>query len=275
MRAAVFGSKGFIGARLADRLERKGWAVRRIGRGDDAWRGQDLGHVFFCIGLTADFRERPLDAMEAHVSAAVDVLRHARFESFLYLSTTRLYAGAEAGVETARFTVDPTDSSDLYNLSKLAGEAAVLALARPETRIARLSNVFGPGMDEGNFLGSIIASARTGRVRLRQGLASAKDYVAVDDVAEALEQIAVAGGAGVYNLASGANVAHGELLAELTRLTGCAVEVEPGARDVCFPPISVARLQALMPWRPASVVANLSEMIAAQMHKEGLQTPNV
>jgi nucleoside-diphosphate-sugar epimerase len=263
MKATVFGPKGFVGSHLSAHLESEGWAVRRVARGDESWRGEALGHVFFCVGLTADFRERPLDAIDAHVGAAVTVLRHGRFESFLYLSTTRLYSGAAEAVETARITVDPSDPSDLYNLSKLAGEAACLALARPTVRIARLSNVFGPGMGRQNFLGSIVAAAVHGRLSLGQAPESSKDYVAVEDVVAALARIAVAGEARLYNVASGADVTHGELLGELVRLTGCDAAVEAGAPTVRFPTIRTARLHELLDWRPVSVLERLPRLIAS------------
>jgi nucleoside-diphosphate-sugar epimerase len=261
MKATVFGPKGFIGSHLAARLEREGWSVRRVPRGDESWRGVELGHVFFCVGLTADFRQRPLDAVDAHVSAAATVLRYGRFQSFLYLSTTRLYSGAAEASETARITVDPADPSDLYNLSKLTGEAACLAVQRPEVRIARLSNVFGAEMGGANFLGSVIEAAAKGRVRLGQALGSAKDYVAVEDAAEALVRIAVEGEAPLYNVASGINTTHGEILAELERLTGCETSVAADAPVAAFPLIQIGRLQNLMTWAPERVLDRLSVLI--------------
>jgi nucleoside-diphosphate-sugar epimerase len=237
--------------------------VQRVARGDETWRGQELGHVFFCVGLTADFRERPLDAIEAHVNAAAAVLRYARFESFLYLSTTRVYSGAAEAVETARISVDPSDPNDLYNLSKLAGEATCLAIPRPEVRIARLSNVFGSDMGPQNFLGSIIQAAKRGRLELGQALESAKDYVSVEDVADALVRIARAGEARLYNVASGFDVTHGELAADLACLTGCAVTVADGAPVVRFPTIHTERLSGLLDWKPVSVLDRLPALITA------------
>ena len=121
MKAAVFGAHGFIGRHLCGHLRSEGWEVLALGRGDDAWRGQPLGHIFYCVGLTADFRSHPFETIDAHVSFATEVLRQADFESFLYCSSTRVYAGCERAIETARLEVDPSDPSDLYNLSKLMG----------------------------------------------------------------------------------------------------------------------------------------------------------
>jgi nucleoside-diphosphate-sugar epimerase len=261
MRATVFGAGGFIGRNLAAHLEKEGFQVRALLRGDESWRGAALGHVFFCIGLTADFRQRPLDALDAHVTAATQVLRHGDFESFLYLSSTRVYGAAAEAVETAALTVDPNDPSDLYNLSKLAGEAACLALPRPEVRIARLSNVFGPGMGTANFLGSVLHEARAGgRVRLGQALDSEKDYVAIDDVVRALLRIALAGEARLYNVASGRNTRHDEIFETLANLFGCEAKVAEDAKTVRFPIIIIDRLINLMKWSPMNVLLQIKSI---------------
>ena len=106
MKAAVFGAQGFVGRHLTDYLRGAGWEVLALGRGDETWRGQALGHVFYCIGLTADFRTRPFDTLEAHVSLAAEILREAAFDSFLYCSSTRVYAGCERAEESAREQAD-------------------------------------------------------------------------------------------------------------------------------------------------------------------------
>jgi nucleoside-diphosphate-sugar epimerase len=264
MKASVFGASGFVGSRLVEHLRAGGYEVRPILRGDATWRDEDLGHAFFCIGLTADFRKRSLETLDAHVCAATEALRRGRFDSFLYLSSTRVYSRAEVGREDSPITVDPTDPSDLYNLSKLTGEAACLAQARPEVRVARLSNVFGPGMDRANFLGSILADAAANRpVRLGQAADSAKDYVAIDDVVEALVRIAMDGTERLYNVASGIDTTHGELLAGLEALTGHAGDVAAHVPTVKFPAIEVSRLRALIDWRPVAVLDRLGELLAA------------
>ena len=246
VRAAVFGAAGFIGRHLTAHLRGKGWDVLALGRGDESWRGADLGHAFYCAGLTADFRARPFDTVDAHVTFAVQLLREARFDSFLYCSSTRVYAGSAEAIETAQLLVDPNQPGDLYNLSKLMGEAACLAVTNPAVRIARLSNVFGhdPGSD--NFVAEIVRDAvTTGRVRLRSDPRSSKDYIAVGDVSAALERIAVSGLARLYNVAAGRNTTNAAILSALAAASGCAVETLRDSPLVEFPPIQVDRLRAL------------------------------
>ena len=246
LKATVFGAGGFIGGHLVRSLRQAGWDVLALGRGDQVWRDQPLGHVFYCIGLTADFRTRPFETIEAHVSLAAEVLRTGVYESFLYCSSTRVYAGCAEAVETARLMVDPNDPSDLYNLSKLMGEAACLAVNRPQVRVARLSNVFGPGDPSDNFLTSVLRDARaTGAVVMRSAPASAKDYVSVADVTEALARIAVDGTERIYNVAAGVNTTHAELLAAIQAKTGCEIVWPVDNTPQIFPLIPVQRLNSL------------------------------
>ena len=262
MKAAVFGAGGFIGSRLVKRLEREGWEVLALARGDERWREAEVGHAFYCVGLTADFRSRPFETIDAHVGVAAEVLRAARFDSFLYLSSTRVYAKGASGAETTPLVVDPADPGDLYNLSKLMGEAACLAVDRPEARVARLSNVYGHDPGSENFLASILREAAGGAIRLRTGLESEKDYVALDDVLDALVRISVAGRERIYNVASGVNTTHAAIVQALRDLTGCSVEVAPGSPVTCFPPIATGRLRALGLEPPRSVIDDLPALFS-------------
>jgi nucleoside-diphosphate-sugar epimerase len=278
-RFTILGGAGFIGAHLARRLRACGDEVARPGR--EAALDGDLGHVVYAIGLTADFRGRPYATIEAHVSRLSRLLERARFESLLYLSSTRVYAHAANANEDAVLPVDPRDPDDLYNLSKLAGESLCLGYDLETARVARLSNVFGPpadgaGMHPASLIAGLVRSAALdGRVRLRSAPDSAKDYVDVDDVARALRQIALHGRRRLYNVAAGTNVSNRELAEQLARMTGCSVEYAEGAPTVVFPRIRTERLEAEFapperPWAPASVLARIGGLLEAHRRAPAL-----
>ncbi|MCB5173556.1 SDR family oxidoreductase [Microvirga sp. SM9] len=268
MKATVFGATGFIGARLVQYLRAKGYEVFAPERGSRSWCNQPLGHVFYCIGITADFRRRPLDTVQAHVSVVSDILHHGIFDSFLYLSSTRVYCRASGAHETAVTPVVSADPSDLYNLSKLTGEAACLALGRDHVRVARLSNVYGSDFSSENFLSSIIQDAfRTGRILLRTAPDSEKDYIWIEDVAYALEQIALKGSEQIYNVASGENTRHGAITQVLSSVTGCDVVVQEGAPIQRFPTIDTTRLSRLVSCEFRPLLAHL-ELLAEEFRSQ-------
>lgn len=272
----VFGAGGFIGTHLVRRLTAEGEVVivpPRHGPRPDG----PLGHAVYAIGLTADFRARPFDTMDAHVATLTAILRESSFESFTYLSSTRVYQKAARGREDEPLPVAPGDPSDLYNISKLAGEAACLALDDPRVRVARLSNVYGPDMDRANFLASVIADAVAGHLRLGSDPESEKDFVPVDMVARALHRIALQGVERIYNVASGVNVSHGALAEALRALTGCRLSIAPDAPRTSFPRIEIGRLEALMEaagedWRPPPLSDRLRMLIADIGHEQFRQT---
>ncbi len=259
----IFGANGFIGSHLTRHLQSTGRVVTPALRGEWTAANRDLGHVVFCVGVTADFRGRPLETLRAHVSALVQLLEVGTFESLLYLSSTRVYQGGRATTEDTELRVNPNDPSDLYNISKLAGEAACLALRRPTVRVARLSNVYGPDALSKNFLPSVIRDAlRQGKVELGTAVSSCKDYVAIDDVVGGLTDIALRGSKRLYNLASGQNVTHGEILERLVQLTGCKVEVRPGSPATTFPEIDVTRMRDEFDYRPPGLLDRLEDLVA-------------
>jgi len=262
VKATVFGANGFIGSRLVSHLRQTGVDCAGAGRGDESWRGTDLGHVFYCIGLTADFRARPLDAIDAHVGTLEQILRHGRFASLLYLSSTRVYLGAASTREDATLSANPNNPEDLYNLSKLMGEAACLAQTSPAVRVARLSNVYGHGMGPTNFLGSIVRDAvAQQRVELNTAPESEKDYISVDFVVRALAKIAFDGNERLYNVASGRNTTHREITDALASLTKCTVDSRPQATAVKFSPIDTTRLRALVTTEMSNVTDDLHTLI--------------
>ena len=256
----VLGASGFIGARLVERLETLGLEFQDIGR-RDALPAGSLGHVIYCIGVTADFRSRPFDTVEAHVCRLLEVLRKCDLESLLYLSSTRLYSAGDSTDEQSALRFAPLDASDLYNASKAMGESLVLNSGRC-TRVVRISNVYGPDFASHNFLSSLIKDAIIRKKIVFQTSAdSAKDYISVDDVVDGLIRIAMNGKERIYNLASGVNVSNRQLAGVLRHVTGCCVEFSPAASSVNNPRINIERMQTEFDFKPSLVLDDMEHLV--------------
>lgn len=247
MMFTVLGAGGFVGNQLAEALKAEYradvYAPLRHDKGDifDKILNRDLGHVFYCIGLTANFRNRPFDTVEAHVCLLRRLLEHGRFESLTYLSSTRVYEGASTTEEDAILHVSPGNPGHLYNLSKLMGESLCLASGR-KARVVRLSNVFGRAMPQQNFISQVLKEAvSTGRVQFLTAPLSAKDYVSVTDVIRWLPQIALRGSHTIYNVGSGKNTSNAEL-ALLLEQKGISTSFAENAPEWSFPVIDPHRL---------------------------------
>lgn len=259
----VLGARGFIGSHIVSILGSQGIEHFAPARTENL-AGKGLGHIIYCIGLTSDFRRFPKETVQAHVCNLLEIVGTYEYESLLYLSSTRLYKSEDnLAEEDDPLLINPLDPNDLYNLSKAMGEAIVLSVAR-NGKVARLSNIYGDDLTSENFLSSLIKDAvKSNRVMLRTSLRSEKDYLRVDKVADALIGIATSGHERIYNVASGRNVTHLELVSKLMELTGCTIEVEPDALDLKFPRISIMRLEEEFQFTPSDVVQDLSSVISS------------
>ena len=264
----VLGGSGFIGSHLTSRLREVGIRYQSPARDADL-HGMDLGCVVYCVGLTADFRERLLDTVEAHVCHLLRLLQRGRMDVLVYLSSTRVYRRSTSpATEDTVLGVSPLDREDVYDVSKVMGEA--LALTHPgRVHVLRLSNVYGPGMAPENFLSSLIRDAvQTGAIMLRSAPTSAKDYVSISDVLDAIMAVAEKGISPVYNVASGANVTHQALVEHIARLTGCRVSSAPDVPEIVQPVISTRRLEEEFGYRPARVLDDLPSLVASFSGKD-------
>jgi cephalosporin hydroxylase/nucleoside-diphosphate-sugar epimerase len=257
----VLGASGFIGSHLVRYLQQNGIEHQAPARHERV-AGRDLGHIIYCIGLTADFRDRPFDAVEAHVSKLVETVRLATFESILYLSSIRVYGGSDGVArETDDLRFNPAHFDDIYTLSKATGEAVVLALG-PKGRVARISTAYGVDQRE-SFLGSIIHEAITeGMITLRSSLESRRDYISIDDLVPLLVRISTTGRHQIYNLGAGENITHGEVTAAISALTGCSVSVVPDAPATGFARIDCSRIEEEFGFSPARVIDDLPRLVA-------------
>lgn len=272
-RITILGASGTVGRHLANHLRKRGEPVFAPERGDPAiWR-EDLGTVVYCIGVTADFRTRPLETVEAHVCLLRRMLAEARFSRLIYLSSTRVYGsdGGEMPVHEAMpLMVDSHSGSDLYNLSKLMGESLCLHGSQGRAMVVRLSNVVGGDDAESeNFIPSLLREASTGRIHLRSALDSAKDYIHIEDVSTGLHAIARSTMTGICNLASGTRTTHREWVEAITAATGASVTVAPDAPRFLFPPIDITRLRQEAGITPRPPVATLFTSSGPAMPRAG------
>lgn len=262
MKFTVIGASGFIGGALAAALRDLGHEVHAPARGDASLFDRPLGHVIHAAGITADFRSRPFDALRANTGLLAELLERADFDSLAYLSSARIYRHAEHTREDARIFLSPEDPEDLYDFTKLTAEALCHASGRAGVRIVRLSNVVGADFRSGKFLFELIrATCDTGEIELRSALDSAKDYVWIGDVVEQIPRIALSGRHNCYNLCSGDNLTHRQLVEQIQAVCGARVSLRADAPCVVSPVIDIGRMRDEFSYRPTPVLPLISQLI--------------
>jgi len=221
----VLGASGFIGSRLVRMLRASAENCFAPARDDSDIFKRDLGRVFYCIGFTSDYAQRPFDAVEAHVSYLAKLLEKAKFERLVYLSSTRLYDGLPETFycEDVDLIFNPINKRHVYDLSKALGENLCMTVAKGCVSVARLSNVYDDAPGSPGFLSELMQRIRTqGEFTLDSSSGIMRDYVLIDDVLVALKSILDSGRSEIYNVASGENVSNQEII-DFLNTRGCKI----------------------------------------------------
>jgi nucleoside-diphosphate-sugar epimerase len=256
----IFGANGFIGSHLVKKLDEQSIPCFSLGRNDEIPK-KNLGHIIYCIGITADFRSRPYDTVEAHVCRLLEILKKCEFDSFTYLSSVRVYKyNCEPCDEESPILINSIDTDDLYNISKIMGEAVCFASGK-KIKIIRLSNVYGNDTSSTNFLSSIIRDAVTKKkIILQTSLDSEKDYVSIQDVTNIILKIVQNGRFSIYNVASGKNITNFKIVEKLQELTKCEIVVHPDAKKIIFPNIKIQKIQEEFSFSPSFLLDDLHQI---------------
>lgn len=262
MKFTVFGSTGYLGSSLVKKFRSENIECATPDIRNDKITDEDLGHVIYAIGVP-NFKQNPSKAIDAHVILLNKLLNEVKFESFLYLSSTRVYYNTPSTDENSSLVVNPTDDNNLYNISKIMGEAICNSSKKQNVRIVRLSNVIGNNFNSNLFLPSIIQDAiNFKKIILQTRLDSEKDYVYIDDVLDILPKISLQGKDVIYNIANGKNTSNEEIVKKLQGITGCEIEIEKTAITYRFPTISINRIQKEFGFKPTSVLEKFENIVS-------------
>lgn len=265
---SVLGSEGFIGSQLVNYLEEKQYEYKTPNVDDERIFDKDLGDIIYCIGITADFRKRPFDTVESHVCLLQKILKKCKFNSLLYLSSSRVYLDSKSTNENSDLIVNPTKFENIYNISKLMGESICIGCQKPRVRIVRLSNVVGNNSKYNDFLPSIIFDVlNKKKIVLNLDLNSEKDYVHVDDVVKLLPEISLHGKQSIYNVASGKNTKIKEIIQRLEEIMRCKIQVLNGSKKQSFQKINIKSIEDEFNFQPINFLDQLDEMMRFQKER--------
>jgi len=272
-KITILGGSGYIGSALATTFIALGYSVWTPKRDDSAIFSRELGLVYYCIGLTSDFRVKKYETINAHVGVLKKVLEKSNFNKIIYLSSTRVYEKSRLTDEDQPLLVNPNTPDDLYNISKILGESLVLASGKKNV-IVRLSNVVGPDMGGANFIGSLLEEAlRTRKLCFYTSKKSAKDYIWIDDVIKSLVKCENTLSNNIYNIASGFNVSNSEL-ADIFSCLGVEVIFSPDVPTILFPIINNKRFLSDAGYAQNYPLNKIKEWIFNEFQKNNMEKLN-
>ena len=276
--ALVVGADGLLGrclvARLADLPEVTVLPVTRA-NGDlrlaDSWeRLPPADHVFQLAARTfvPDSWDHPRQFVQDNIAITSNALEYCRRHgSNMIYASSYLYGNPERLPipESARIVI-----SNPYALSKRMCEEMVEQFSRmfgfPAT-VVRPFNIYGPRQDQRFLLPSIIQQAiHADEIRVMD-LEPRRDYVFVDDVADAF--LACAGAPSdfeVYNVGSGESYSVGEVAAIIMRLVGRQLPIISAAErresEIMETRADIAKARESLGWEPKfSIEAGLRTLV--------------
>ncbi len=281
-RALVTGASGFIGRAVVQALSRRGFDVHGTGRGIaapghltmSAWHSDDL--------LTERGRERIIAATQpthlVHLAWDAQPGRYrdspdnpAWAAASLDLLTRAVAAGVEriVGIGTCleygpfsgacREDVSACRPTTRYGQSKLAAAEGFLALARSGAGVAwgRVFFPFGTDEAESRLIPALLQSLLAGKPFECSHGGQLRDFIFVEDLAQAIAALLESPLTGAVNLASGEPRSLRSVVEYFARQLDADSLVKFGARDVsgvdAEPMIAadITRLQETTGWRPA------------------------
>lgn len=196
------------------------------------WRGEYIVHMAAGSHVDRSIKD-PLGFVADNVTGTAHLLEFARrvdgLEKFLHFSTDEVF-GASNGKPFDEY--DSFHATNPYAASKAAAEALCPAWANTfglPIVVTRCTNVAGPGQDSEKFIPSCIRRIGGGEVvqiHSRNGAASSRKYIDVEDVCAATLRVLTRGGvisgrgSGYYNIAGEIDHSNVDVAARIAELMG-------------------------------------------------------
>ena len=257
-KISLVGGGGYIGKALNNSLTLNGHKVGHIRRNDLIDSSINHGHVIYCSGVTSgDFKNRLHEIVDSHVSHLSKLLQVLRCESFVYLSSTRIYEKQVSATESSKIYCDPLNISDCYNLSKLLGESIVMNSRVNKPSVARISYVVD-GVND-HFFGPLLGTSSYEKVVLNGHPETKKDFIMLSDVVSCLESIALSGNSEIYNVATGVNIRFEELKILIEKSLNRMVTFNARLEKRTSPDIEITRVVNEFGFKPRDVLVDIEK----------------
>ena len=217
MKVIVTGASGFVGNRVVKKLLSRGIEVCAVARQPlkysdsivvDNYLDTPEGDILIHLAENSDRAQinKIGSAYLTDSTALAKALISRGFGRTVYASSAVVYGDKST---KAHKPTGPVLSDDVYSQAKLECEKL---FEKHNGVVARFSNLFGIGMSTENVVSTIIDQVlNTNEVKVWND-APIRDFLWIDDAADALVEMALGNADGIYNVASGRAVSIREFI---------------------------------------------------------------
>ena len=264
------GASGFVGQAVVAALRASGQDVVAVARhAGDGFRGvrdyaelapDNAEDALIHLAETNDIAAAEA-AGEAHVEACrrlFTALLSKGWSHVVYASSAAVYGD---GVHRPRQPDEAVAPGGSYGRAKVACEELAVCAGGA---VARLGNVYGPGMSGSNVLGGILRQIPGDGPILVRDTSPVRDFLWIADAGTGLAVMATGRARGIYNLGSGQGTSVGELARAALAAAGekhrAVVATMPGDRQSHL--VLDASMTVGLGWHPeASLAEGLAQMV--------------
>ena len=206
MRIVVTGASGFLGYHLLKRLSNLGADHIGLSRSRQPglvqvsdYKDSPNGDVLVHLGETNDRRlvNELSSVYEQQAISLLEKLIKKGYQKIIYASSSVLYG--DAYTSPCRVS-DKVFVVDTYTRVKRESEKAVV---NSGGTVARFSNLYGPGMSDTNVLSTILRQLNVNGPMRLLNILPVRDFLWVEDAADALTAMIYSDVSGIYNVGSG------------------------------------------------------------------------
>jgi nucleoside-diphosphate-sugar epimerase len=245
----IFGHTGFIGSFFKNKLFKENLILPK--KKQIVFK-KNLGHIIYCIG-SDDWLNDSYNSYYANLGYLPEIIKKNKYQSFTFLSSTRLYRNLKETDEDCSLVINPTNLDNYYNIKKICAESFLLSQKNSKIKIIRLANIYGFSPNSTLVIPTLIMNAiNKKKIRILINKKSSKDFLSIEDVFTIILKIIKNGKRNLYNIGSGKNITLQQIAQKISLYTNCKVIYSNQKKIIKEPIINISKIKKEFKFKPSS-----------------------
>ena len=239
----IFGHKGFLGQNIIAYLKKNNLGFFLPKKRQFTF-SKNLNNIIYCIGID-DVFEDPLSSIKANFQLASKIILENKFDSFIFISTTRIYFNSNKTAENDLIHINPNSKNYFFNCLKLSAENFCLSQKNKNIKVVRLSNLYGDHFGKQKYLLPTLIrnSLKKNVIDININKNSKKNYLNVEDAIDVIFKIIHKGKYRLYNVASKKLYTLNFIAKNIQKVTGCKIIYRNQKYKYNEPKININRIK--------------------------------